>query len=247
MKKINLILIISIIPMFGMAEPSGPLSQLIVGWEGEMIFLALLLGIIAIVKQFMIARKISRKLSKNDKILNSLRNDIDRIEKKQQAPNNIKSIEDRLKQLEDKATNPEEPSREIVWDRPSIKKAEPVIEQVSPNQQPVPETLKPAHELVYAKFANLDEGFGPDIITTAQNGEQVYEIEITGDNAVFRIANDIDAQRYALAEAAYTFNKACELVNQPFKGCRIVLHREGTLVKMSGNWIIQQKAKIEFK
>lgn len=249
MKKIKLILIINAIPMLVMAQPKEDdlVIRLTEGWTGWLIFSTLLLAIIAIVTQAVASRKFSQKLTTSEKVNSTLRNDVEWLKKNQLTPDHLKPLEDRLKKLEVSPVKPDAPSREIVWDGPSVKKTLPAMEQTPAVQQIIPENTKPAYEVRYAKFPNLDDGFGPDMITSIQNGEQVYEIQATGDTAIFRIANDMNAQKYALAEPAFTLNKACELSNQPFKGCRIVLHSEGTLVKISGNWIVQQKAKIEFK
>ncbi|OCX54273.1 hypothetical protein BEL04_08425 [Mucilaginibacter sp. PPCGB 2223] len=143
----------------------------------------------------------------------------------------VRNLEERFKQMEQPL------QREHVWDDFERRTAEP-----EPDHQE-----EEAQTTFFAKLANLDNGFSASLLSVTQNGEQVYEIHITGDTGTYRISEDPSAQRYALAEPDYTLGKACELLGTPYKGCRIILRSEGTLQRSAGDWIIQQKAQIEFR
>lgn len=111
--------------------------------------------------------------------------------------------------------------------------------------------LEPAEQTaptitIFAKLPDIEGGFSPNILTPVQNGEQVYEIEITGDTAAFGIAAGSDAQSYALSDFKYLLAGACEFINQPLPNSRIITRSKGTLVKIANDWQIDKKAKIEF-
>ena len=82
---------------------------------------------------------------------------------------------------------------------------------------------------------------------SSQNGEQIYEIQVNGEKATYKITNEANPQKYALTDYNYYLAKACDFQNQPVKNCKINTTLEGTLTLSSGNWIIQSKARIEFK
>lgn len=116
-------------------------------------------------------------------------------------------------------------------------------------QKPAPEVSRPntTPKASYAKLPDLGNGFSQSIISENQNGEQIYEFKFNGERGSFSITNDTNAQKYALNDVNYYLNNACDSINQPFKGARIVTKVDGTIIKSGGNWIIQTKAKIEFK
>lgn len=99
----------------------------------------------------------------------------------------------------------------------------------------------------FAKLPDLGNGFSNSILAKEQNGEQIYEIEIKGDNGSFTITEDANAQKYALSDFNYYLSSACDFYNQPVKGAHIKVLEKGTLAKSGDNWIIQSKSKIEFR
>jgi hypothetical protein len=257
MKKITGILLINIYPVLAVAQDKYPQEQdgffhQVLVRDGEWLtWLALLLSIIAMVLHFR-----SRKPPKSKAaaipttIITDLQYDIGRLRSdlnNRLVHSDLSGLAEKIKLVEEKVMQMGQLTREKEWTNFKKKNIEEEAGQVSKNQTPVRESTQTDRQIVYAKLADLDDGFSSGIISLTQNGEQVYEIQTEGDTGVYRISSDPNAQKYALAESTFTLGKACELLNQPFKGCQIVLQKEGSLLNISGNWIIQQKAKIEFK
>lgn len=160
----------------------------------------------------------------------------------------LRQVSEKLGAVEERLDLIEHPKREVEWsDLKNTIKEKP---QEQPMEEPQPEVIAPQaapEELHYAKMADLENGFSNGILSTVQNGEQIYEITTRQDSGVYRISENPEAQRYALAEFNFTLGKACDLQRQPFKDCRIMMKSEGTLQKIAGNWIIQTRAKIDFR
>jgi hypothetical protein len=213
---------------------------------------ALVLSMAAVLLQAFRKTKVTRSAgtTQHTRDINALREELRMLkggEVYSVTRRDLESLEGRIKVLEE-ASKILPSTREMEWtnlQRSSMLAGTEAPEAVKP-PEPVSEE-QPSPKLLYAKYADLDDGFSANVLSTIQNGENIYEIESIDDSAVFRISSDPHAQKYALAESSYTLGKACELENQPFKGCQIFLKRKGLLLNVSGNWIIQQKAIIEFK
>jgi hypothetical protein len=254
MKKITGILLMNFLPVLVIAQSENPSGgegfvHHFVSDERWLTYLALLFGVVAIALHLR-----SRKLSKskdhsgNRTSIGELQQELGWLRSSlnsKPGQSDLNGLAEKIKLIEDKIEQMERPVREKEWT--DFKKTTMAQNAVTASQPHVPDLAQTDGELFYAKLADLDDGFSFGIISPIQNGEQIYEIQTAGDTAVYRISSDANAQKYALAESTFTLGKACELLNQPFKGCQIVLQQEGSLIKISGNWIIQQKAKIEFK
>jgi len=255
MKKITLIIITFFLPLVAFAggrnlvDEEGGNSSF---WELSMVCLSLLLGGTAILLHFRSLKKTKSKFQRlevNNRnfietqqanfnlVLSAQANKADR--------NELASLQEQLSFLDSQVKKLAQPVREVEWTGLLRKNtsAESLIEKLA---NTVADTQQET-ERYYAKLADLDNGFSPAVLQLSQNGEQVFEIITTGDEATYRISSDTNAQRYALAESTFTLGKACELANQPFKGCQIVMDREGSLDRVSGNWIFRNKAKIAFR
>jgi hypothetical protein len=100
--------------------------------------------------------------------------------------------------------------------------------------------------IFYAKMPDLANGFSNDILRKEQNGEQVYEIAVAGNSAVYSVSSDPGAQHYALNDVNYILERVCTLNNQPFPNCRISTKQKGTLTKTTEGWAIADKAVVDF-
>lgn len=98
----------------------------------------------------------------------------------------------------------------------------------------------------YAKLPDLQNGFSNEVLQDVQNGEQIYELDITGEQAVFVISQDAAVQKYALSDFRYYLSNGCELTNQPVKDSRIVMNEPGLLSSSDNGWKIEKKAVITF-
>lgn len=150
--------------------------------------------------------------------------------------NRISSLEDRVSDLESRIRNMKMEAN-IVSTTSNLEFEKPSSSTAAINTQ----------NNAFAKLPDLGNGFSSVILAKEQNGEQIYEIEITGDNAIFTITEDKYAQKYALSDPNYYLSSACDFYNQPVKGANIKVIENGTLTKSGSNWIIQSKAKIEFR
>lgn len=166
-----------------------------------------------------------QKLSNKIEILSAT--DINRINI------DIKKIEQRIESLEkkidtsNKNTNLNK-SNEVELS-PSINKNIPII------------------KTIFAMYA--DNGvFSNDLISDYQNGQQVYEIVVKDDNnAIYKISENEDAQKFALSDANAFLLPACEYLNtRQQSNSKIKSEINGILVKSGNNWVIQIKTKIRF-
>ncbi len=101
-------------------------------------------------------------------------------------------------------------------------------------------------EVQYAKFPDMYNGFSADALSSAQDGEKIYEITASGDIADFSVSADVDAQNYALSDYRYYLENGCDMLNTPEKNSRIITEKPGRLSKKGKDWIIGSKATIKF-
>ena len=99
----------------------------------------------------------------------------------------------------------------------------------------------------YAKFSDASSNeFKTSQLSDKQNGEQTYQLLITGDVAEYRVADDPKAQDYALHNYEY-LSGACDIQGQAQENSRITTLKNGTLTKSTGgNWRIENRAIIKF-
>ncbi|PTQ92421.1 hypothetical protein C8P68_11221 [Mucilaginibacter yixingensis] len=235
------------------ADEAGLMRQLFDSVSGWLICLSLTLAIIAICLQLFRSPR-ARTSQRNDSgaELRQLQKEIMRLQNKlddRPTINDLNGLAERIKLVEGKYIERDSYSREISWERDDIQRT--IAGERSTTPEKTETTIVSDQPLsqqgaFYAKMADLENGFSSKIITRHQDGEQLFEIFEQEDRAIYKITNDIDAQRYALAEPGM-LSRACELLNQPFKGCRIEMKKEGILTKAGDQWHIQLKAKIEFK
>ena len=142
----------------------------------------------------------------------------------------IKSLESRITNLENRS---------------------PTVELSVPNQtvqqEQKQDSNQPSNNLKYARYPDMSNGFTNGALKDSQNGELIFEIQVSGNNASFSVSDDPSAQAFALSDYKNYLSDACDFANQPYKGCHIITQSKGSLSKTGGNWIIQSKAKIEFK
>lgn len=100
--------------------------------------------------------------------------------------------------------------------------------------------------LRYAKMPGTDGSFNEDDFLSQQNGEQIYELNLKENEGTFSISSSADAQIYALSDVGYYLKNACEYHTQADRNSRIVTLTPGKVFKQGSQWIISDKAKIEF-
>jgi len=149
----------------------------------------------------------------------------------------IKTFEEKLRNIENVIQQNEQQSRKV----------ELQIENRNYTDRQPPVNVRNIVQQYYAKLPDLGNGFSAGILAANQNGEQIFELEIRDDRATYVVSSDNSAQKYALSDFNYYLSNACDFLNQPVKNCRIHTQEKGTVVKSGNNWLIQNKAKIEFK
>lgn len=210
-----------------------PIISIIIG------IVALIASVYAILKRNTSARCTGVSESKNPDyhiLKEDLKNINSRLAQKQSI--DIKPIEDKLKNIDSRLVKLENLPRTVEFAVEKQQVTQTVKQHVSP---------QPSTQMLYAKLPDNGNSFSQSILTDNQNGEQIYEIQVSGDKGTFVVSNDTNAQKYALSDFNYYLPNACDMLNQPTKGARIVTVEKGILVKSGGNWVIQSKAKIEFK
>jgi hypothetical protein len=258
MNRIVGITLFTMLPFLTMAQVSG--SREGQGFFQDMfgdqmtwpVLAALFLSTAAVLLQLFWKPKVSKSTGRTaDTIaINTLREELSMLKgdgSYSVTRRDLERLEARIKKIEE-TIQPQPAVREVEWTNLKTSRVSPEAEELQAAGPSEPDSKEqPSQQLFYAKFPDLEEGFSTNVLSSIQNGENIYEIESVDDSAVYRISSDPHAQKYALAESSFTLGKACELENQPFKGCQILLKRKGLLLNISGNWIIQQKAIIAFK
>ena len=206
--------------------------------------IALLLSIVSLIASCYAIFKLQIPASSNESKnpdYHNLKDDIKELRSHvaQMQPIDVKFLDEKLMSLGNRLTNIETQRRTVEL---SVEKKSASVPQHVKEQ-----TLQSSSQILYAKLPDLGNGFGSSILSNNQNGEQIYEIQVSGDKGIFVVSSDINAQKYALSDFNYYLPNACNMLNQPTKGARIDTVKEGTLTKSGGNWIIKDRAQIEFK
>lgn len=210
-------------------------------WVALVLSIFSLIGFIGILVMFSkekaVRRKRNTELRESDK---DLKNEINVLQKKlKEVTSNISlginekmnSLNLRLDIMENKNTISEDETR-IHISAPKIKEE---IVQL------------PISNIKYARYPDTPNGFTGNALKDEQNGELIFEIKILDNSANFSVTENIDAQAFALSDFKNYMSDACIFSNQPFRGCRINTVSKGTLIKSGIDWVIEEKAKIEFR
>jgi len=210
--------------------------------ESQLPLISLILSILALVTGGLALTRSSRggssvrieKSKPNNKII---LNDVENLKgAKQESGVDLAPIQTHISNLESRVLNLEIQPK--VFEMPKINKnviSEPVQSQQITNSNK------------YARYPDMSNGFTNGALKDNQNGELIFEIQVSGSSASFCISSDPEAQVFALSDYKNYLSDACDFSNQPSKGCQIVTKSKGSLNRTGGNWIIQSKAKIEFR
>lgn len=119
----------------------------------------------------------------------------------------------------------------------TIQNTERKTQHIEPQSQPTER---------YARTADLGDGFSlGGLLSVAERGA-IYHLMIDGNQAVYRVVDNSDAQQLALSDPYSYLGDACEYQNQPRLGARIQTEQPGRLTLQGEKWKIEQKAKISF-
>jgi len=119
------------------------------------------------------------------------------------------------------------------------------VEPLVNSQQIIPEDVL-QEQLFFAKLPSSDGGFNEEEFLSQQNGEQIYELKLKENEGTFTISETAQAQKYALTDISSYLGSACEFINQADRDSQIKTNIAGTVHKQGSQWLIIDKAKIEF-
>lgn len=146
----------------------------------------------------------------------------------------------------------------VPGDRPAIDRpvtsGMPAPEMPSPQPQPAPQPMPPATpaappapKRLYARTADLGNGFSLAGLLDQPERGIVYEIELTSPStAMFRVSQSPEAQQLAMSDPYSYLSDACLYENQPGPNSRIQTVAPGQLVLQADKWQITDKARIGF-
>ncbi|WP_128544884.1 hypothetical protein [Larkinella soli] len=146
-------------------------------------------------------------------------------------------------------------------EKPAAPAVEVPLEVVSKSPEPVekPEASGPANRFrtvhppkfepkqVYARTADLGDGFSAGSLLPSLERDTVFDIQVQSESqAVYRVSESPEAQRLALNDPYSYLNDACEYMTQPSPNSRIRTDQPGRLTLQGEKWKIVEKAKISF-
>ncbi|MEZ0611245.1 hypothetical protein ACAW74_22225 [Fibrella sp. WM1] len=137
----------------------------------------------------------------------------------------------------------------VPGERPAVER--PVSSEM-PSPQPVPAppampAAPPAPKRLYARTADLGNGFSLAGLLDQPERGIVYEIELTSPStAMFRVSQLPEAQQLAMSDPYSYLSDACLYENQPGPNSRIQTVAPGQLVLQADKWQITDKARIGF-
>lgn len=100
---------------------------------------------------------------------------------------------------------------------------------------------------LYARTADLGDGFSAGGLLTTPERDTVFDISLQNDTqATYQVSENADAQRLALSDPYSYLNDACEYLTQPNPNSRIRTEQVGRLTLQGDKWKISEKAKIRF-
>ena len=108
-------------------------------------------------------------------------------------------------------------------------------------------TLPSKPTALYARTADLGDGFSAGGLLTTPERDTVFDISLQSDTqATYQVSENADAQRLALSDPYSYLNDACEYLTQPNPNSRIRTEQVGRLTLQGDKWKITEKAKIRF-
>lgn len=105
---------------------------------------------------------------------------------------------------------------------------------------------EPVEYICYAKLTGIEGGFQEEEFLSQQNGEQIYMLRLKENEGSFTISDNANAQRYALTDVKRYLTFGCEYLTLPDGNCEIITKTPGTVHKSGNQWLIIDKAVIEF-
>ena len=99
----------------------------------------------------------------------------------------------------------------------------------------------------YARYADQGDAFSISELLTEEDNDTIFEITtLSSSTAKFIICNNLNAQVYALSNAAYFLGKTCKYDSIPKNNSIIQTDIPGELKLQGNKWVIITPAKISF-
>ncbi|GAB3908406.1 hypothetical protein GCM10028803_43970 [Larkinella knui] len=164
----------------------------------------------------------------------------------------LEALERSVRLLEQNRTEkPAAPTARVPLEvvKPAVQEApdEPEVPNRPANRFRTP-TVEPARPTaLFARTADLGDGFSAGGLLTTPERDTVFDITIQSDTqATYQVSENADAQRLALSDPYSYLNDACEYLTQPNPNSRIRTEQPGQLTLQGDKWKITEKAKIRF-
>ena len=159
--------------------------------------------------------------------------------------NQIKKLEEENKSLEDDLESVKRELKMTIKEKPK---------EISENQisstpifvEPIPPP-KEESPIRFARYADQGDGFASSELLFEEDNDTVFEIRLTSPKtATFKVANNLNAQKYALSNAGFFLGKTCKYDTTPTQNSIITTEIEGELKLQGSKWLILNPAKIIF-
>lgn len=112
--------------------------------------------------------------------------------------------------------------------------------------EPTP-PIKEESPIRFARYADQGDGFASSELLFEEDNDTIFEIRITSPKtATFKVANNLNAQKYALSNAGFFLGKTCKYDSTPSQNSTIATEMEGELKLQGSKWVILNPAKIVF-
>jgi hypothetical protein len=131
--------------------------------------------------------------------------------------------------------------------QPVLSKEKMITEARDPAIKTNAAPVKQENNTLYAKYADLGNGFSVNELLQEEDDETIFTITILSPGtAQFTVNNNLNAQKYALSNAAYFLDKTCESDSLPLTNSRIITKTPGVLQLQGNKWLIVHLAKISY-
>lgn len=157
----------------------------------------------------------------------------------------IKKLEGENKGLEDDLESVKKQLKTSINEKPK-EISEDQVASIPIFHEPIP-PVKEESPIRFARYADQGDGFASSELLLEEDNDTIFEIRLTSPKtATFKVANNLNAQKYALSNAGFFLGKTCKYDSTPSQNSIIATETEGELKLQGGKWLILNPAKIIF-
>ena len=191
-----------------------------------------------------------RLYSRSDKKINHLEREIRQAKESNEYQvsnfkSQLKKLQGENKGLEDDLESVKKNLKNAIREK-SKEISEDLISSAPIFYEPIPPT-KEESPIRFARYADQGDGFASSELLFEEDNDTIFEIRLTSPKtATFKVANNLNAQKYALSNAGFFLGKTCKYDSTPSQKSIISTEMEGELKLQGGKWLILNPAKITF-